>query len=192
MAQVFAGVNTTIGFLHVWNIVDSRPSPESGLLARRHRAYVRAPQNAGTHDGLQTSLTSKFVYGLWSVRDCNPACGRGYESGDRSPFTWTPLLATPPYPSWTLATPRASRPRRRAHFSSHSAATIFRFPSLGPRTMGLPSVTRDFTGFGSWPSSKPGAGSTAASTTNSTRRPVTRGDLRFLSSRTLDSCDHAR
>jgi hypothetical protein len=51
-------------------------------------------------DGLMTSQTSKFVYGLWrpvtAVRraeeDLNPAT-----TADPS---WTPLLGTPPYPSY--------------------------------------------------------------------------------------------
>jgi hypothetical protein len=52
------------------------------------------------HDGLQTSLTSKFTYGLW-----RPVTAIRRADEDGNPLTapdpdWTPLLITPPYPTY--------------------------------------------------------------------------------------------
>jgi hypothetical protein len=145
MAQVFAGVNTTIGFFHVWNIVAGTVAQQQGLsLLDTARMFVLV--NVGLHDGLQTSFTSKFVYGLWrqvtAIRradeDLNP---------DTAPDpTWTPLLTTPPYPSY---------PGNAACLSAAAARALqlalgrddVPFSITWSRTMGLPSVTRDFTGF---------------------------------------------
>jgi hypothetical protein len=51
-------------------------------------------------DGLQTSFTSKFTYGLWRPVT---AIQRADEDGNPSTAadpTWLPLLVTPPYPSY--------------------------------------------------------------------------------------------
>jgi hypothetical protein len=53
-----------------------------------------------THDGLQTSFTSKFVYGLWRpVTAIRRADEDGNPATDPDP-EWIPLLVTPPYPSY--------------------------------------------------------------------------------------------
>ncbi len=52
------------------------------------------------HDGLQTSFTSKFTYGLW-----RPVTAIRRAAEDGNPLTdpdpdWIPLLITPPYPTY--------------------------------------------------------------------------------------------
>ena len=64
MAQLFAGVNTTIGFHHVWNIVAGTVA-EQERLSLVDTARLFALVNVAFHDGLQTSFTSKFTYGFW-------------------------------------------------------------------------------------------------------------------------------
>jgi hypothetical protein len=59
-------------------------------------AFVSVAQ----HDGLQTSFTSKFTYGLW-----RPVTAIQRADEDGNPLTdpdpaWLPLLITPPYPSY--------------------------------------------------------------------------------------------
>lgn len=78
-AQVFAGVNTAIGFQHVWNIVAGTIAQRQGL-SLIDTARLFALLNVSLHDGLQTSFTSKFTYGLWrpvtairrAAEDLNP------------------------------------------------------------------------------------------------------------------------
>jgi hypothetical protein len=145
MAQVFAGVNTTVGFFHVWNIVAGTVAQQQGLsFLDTARMFVLV--NVGLHDGLQTSFTSKFVYGLWrqvtAIRradeDLNP---------DTAPDpAWTPLLTTPPYPTYAGNAACLSAAAARALQLTLGRDDVA-FSITWPRTMGLPSVTRDFTGF---------------------------------------------
>ena len=97
-AQVHAGVNTQIGFFHVWNRVAADVAQRDGLsLIDTARTFVLL--TVGLHDGLQTSFTSKFTNGLWrqvtairrASEDLNPATVQE--------DNWTPLLPTPTYPT---------------------------------------------------------------------------------------------
>jgi len=64
MAQVHASVNTQIGFFHVWNRVAGDVAQRYDLsLVDTARTFVLL--TVAIHDGLQTSFTSKFAYGLW-------------------------------------------------------------------------------------------------------------------------------
>ena len=145
MAQVYAGVNTTISFLHVWNIV-ARDTAQSQGLSLIDTARMFVLLNVGLHDGLQTSFTSKFVYGLWrpvtAIRradeDLNP-------DTDADP-TWTPLLTTPPYPSYAGNAACLSAAAARALQLTFGRDDM-PFSVTWTRTMGLPQVTRDYTGF---------------------------------------------
>ena len=93
--------------------------------------------NVGLHDGLQTSFTSKFVYGLWrpvtAIRradeDLNP-------DTDPDP-TWTPLLTTPPYPSYAGNAACLSAAAARALQLAFGRDDV-PFSVTWPRTMGLP------------------------------------------------------
>jgi hypothetical protein len=145
LAQVFAGVNSSTSFLHVWNIVAAEVAQSQGL-SLIDSARLFALVNVSFHDGLQTSFTSKFVYGLWrpltAIRradeDLNPAT-------DADP-TWTPLLATPPYPSYAGNVACLSAAVARAHELVFGRNNI-PFSVAWIRTGGFANVTRDFTGF---------------------------------------------
>jgi hypothetical protein len=63
-------------------------------------ARIFAFVSVATHDGLQTSFTSKFTYGLW-----RPVTAIQRADEDGNPLTapdptWLPLLITPPYPTY--------------------------------------------------------------------------------------------
>jgi hypothetical protein len=98
-APIHAGVNTQIGFFHVWNRVAGDVAQRQNLsLVDTARTF--ALLTVAIHDGLQTSFTSKFTYGLWrpvtairrASEDLNPATGQD--------DNWTPLVNTPTYPSY--------------------------------------------------------------------------------------------
>lgn len=96
IAQIWAsGPASTV----TWNNVARNTAIASGnttvenarLFALLHMTY---------HDALQSSFTSKYAYGLWRPVT---AIRRGDEDGnpDTEPDpTWTPLIATPPYPTY--------------------------------------------------------------------------------------------
>jgi hypothetical protein len=145
MAQVFAGVNTTIGFFHVWNIVGGTVAQQQGLsLLDTARLFVLV--NVGLHDGLQTSFTSKFVYGLWRPVTAIQRAEEDLNPDTTSDPTWTPLLTTPPYPTYAGNAACLSAAAARALQLALGRDDV-PFSITWPRTMGLSSVTRNFTGF---------------------------------------------
>lgn len=97
-ARLFASVgNSTIHFM-MWNLV-ARDVARQSQWSLLDTARLFALMNAAMHDGLQTSHTSKFVYGLW-----RPVTAIRRADEDLNPATladpgWTPLINTPPYPS---------------------------------------------------------------------------------------------
>jgi len=144
-AQIHAGVNTQIGFFHVWNRVAADVAQQSGLsLIDTARTFVLL--TVGLHDGLQTSFTSKFTYGLWrpvtAIRraneDLNPATDQ--DAG------WTPLVNTPTYPSYAGNAACLTAASARALQIAFGRDDI-PFTVSYPRTMGLPTETRTYAGF---------------------------------------------
>jgi hypothetical protein len=83
----------------VWFKVAADVALTQGLsLIETARLFVFV--SVGLHDGLQTSFTSKFVYGFW-----RPVTAIQRANEDGNPLTeadadWLPLLTTPPYPSY--------------------------------------------------------------------------------------------
>ncbi len=143
--EVFGGVNTVIGFQHVWNIVAGTLAQSQGL-SLIETARLFALLNVGLHDGLQTSFTSKFTYGLWrpvtairrAAEDLNP---------DTDPdATWTPLLVTPPYPSYAGNASCIGAVGARALQLGFGRDDL-PFSVTFPRTGGFADVTWSFTGF---------------------------------------------
>jgi hypothetical protein len=103
---------TATHYSQIWQNIARDISQERGMsLVETARLFVL--MNVSIHDALQTTLTSKFVYGVWrpitAIRqadtDLNPAT-----SPDPS---WSTLIPTPPYPSYAgnMATIGASAAR---------------------------------------------------------------------------------
>jgi hypothetical protein len=98
------------------------------------------------HDGLQTSFTSKFAYGLWRPITAIRRAGEDLNDATEADPGWTPLLATPPYPTYAGNVACLSSASARALEIAFGRDDI-PFTVVYPRTMGLPTETRDFTGF---------------------------------------------
>ena len=137
---------TSTNFLSVLNNVARDAAAQRGLsLVDTARLFVLL--NVSIHDALQTTQTSKFVYGLWrpatAIRqaetDLNPAT-------DPDP-TWLPLITTPPYPSYAgnISTIGASgmRALQLALGTNDMPLTL-----TWKQSSGQPDVVRQFTGFG--------------------------------------------
>ena len=152
IARLWAGVATTgtgtaTHFPPIWNNVTRDVVRERRLsLVEAARVFVLV--NVAIHDGLQTTQSSKFVYGLWrpvtaireAVTDLNPATDAdadptGCRSSRRRRIRHM------------LATWRASGRAPRARCSSPSAPTTCRFKATWSQSGGLPDVTHDFDGF---------------------------------------------
>lgn len=144
-AQLVAGVNTTVGFLHVWNLVSVDTALRQGLsLVDTARLFVLV--NVALHDGLQTSFTAKFIYGAWRPVTAIRRADQDLNPATEADPTWTPLLATPPYPSYPGNVACLAAAAARALQLAHGRDDVA-FSVTWPRTAGLPSVTRDYTSF---------------------------------------------
>jgi len=98
LAQLFANVTSTTVHWALWNHV-ARDVVRAQRLSLIETARAFALLNVAIHDGVQTSHTSKFVYGGW-----RPITAVHRADDDLNPLTigdpsWKPLLTTPPYPA---------------------------------------------------------------------------------------------
>jgi hypothetical protein len=107
-----SGSGTATHNFAIWNNIARDLSQERQMtLVETARLY--ALMNVSIHDALQTTLVSKFVYGVWrpvtAVRQADTDLN-GATDPDPS---WLPLLTTPPYPSYAgnMATIGASAAR---------------------------------------------------------------------------------
>jgi hypothetical protein len=98
VSQLWGAVGTTTAFFATWNQVLASVAEAqgwSGVDAARGFALL----NMAEHDGLMTTFTGKFLYGLWRpVTAIREADTDGNAATAADP-TWLPLLPTPPYPS---------------------------------------------------------------------------------------------
>ena len=63
-------------------------------------ARLFALLNVAIHDGLQTSFTSKYDYGLWRPVTAIPRADEDGNVFTETDPDWLPLLVTPPYPTY--------------------------------------------------------------------------------------------
>jgi hypothetical protein len=97
-ARLFASVgNSTIHFA-MWNSV-ARDVARQAHWSLVDTARLFALMNASIHDGLQTSHTGKFIYGLWRPVTAIRRADEDLNPATTADTTWTPLISTPPYPS---------------------------------------------------------------------------------------------
>jgi hypothetical protein len=91
-------VNYRPGPFALWNTI-ARDLAESRQMSLIETARLFALLNASMHDGLQTSLTSKFIYHLWRPVTAIANAANDENAATIADPTWAPLLTTPPYPS---------------------------------------------------------------------------------------------
>jgi hypothetical protein len=99
IARLFAAVGTRTNLYMLWNNVARDVVRERNLgLLEAARLFVLV--NVGIIDGVQATMSSKYVYGLW-----RPVTAIRRADEDLNPLTgpepgWTPLLSTPAYPAY--------------------------------------------------------------------------------------------
>jgi hypothetical protein len=145
LALLFAGLNTSTNVNMIWNnVVRDVTLGEHLTLLQSARLY--ALLNVAFIDGLQTSQTGKFIYGLWrpitAIRkaDTDPNPATDVDAG------WTPLIPTPPYPSY---------PGNMACIGAAAARAVglgfgtdnFAFTATWRGANGSPDVQRSYTTF---------------------------------------------
>jgi hypothetical protein len=144
-ARLFASVGNSTSHWAMWNNV-TRDAARAANWSLLDTARLFALVNVSIIDGLQTSHTSKFIYGLW-----RPVTAIRRADEDLNPATvadasWTPLLSTPAYPShssnMTCVGTSASRALARAFTTD---AMPFSVTWVG--SAGNADVTRSYTAF---------------------------------------------
>jgi hypothetical protein len=145
LAQLIAGVTTSTPFMSVWNNV-ARDIAEAQGFTVVETARLFALVNVSLNDGLQTSFSSKFVYDLWRPVTAIRRADEDLNAATVADQNWTPLLATPPYPTYAGNMACLAAAAARA-----LALTVGRddipFSVTWIRTMGLPNETRHYSTF---------------------------------------------
>ena len=101
---------------------------------------------ATMNDGLQTSHSSKFVYGLWRPITAIRRADEDLNDQTTADPTWTPLLTTPPYPSHSsnIACIATSAARALARsFDTDAVAFSMTWTGVAPNA----NVTRSYNAF---------------------------------------------
>jgi hypothetical protein len=99
VAHLWAAVGTPTSFLAIYNHVAGDVALAFGIdLVQTARLF--ALLNVAIHDGLQTSFTSKFDYGLWRPVTAIPRADEDGNVFTEPDADWLPLLVTPPYPTY--------------------------------------------------------------------------------------------
>jgi hypothetical protein len=141
-ARLFASVGNSTSHFAVWNNV------ARDLSRRAHWSLIETARlfvllNVSMQDGTQTSHASKFIYGLWRPVTAIRRADEDLNAATMADPTWTPLLATPSYPSHssnqTCVAASAARSLARA-FGGDDVA--FSVTWIG--TGGNPNVTRQY------------------------------------------------
>jgi len=99
ISQLFADVGTTTNSFALWNNVAAQVAEARGL-SLVDTARLFALVNVSINDGLQTSMASKFIFGLWRPVTAIRAAATDLNDATEADPAWLPLLATPPYPSY--------------------------------------------------------------------------------------------
>jgi hypothetical protein len=149
IARLWAGVGeggtgTATNFLSVMNNI-TRDVARARRLSLVQTARLFVLVNASIHDALQTTQTSKFVYGVW-----RPVTAIRNAADDLNPATdadqaWLPLIATPPYPSYAGNIVTIGTSAMRA-LQLAIGTDDFAFSATWKRSNG-PDVTQTFSAF---------------------------------------------
>jgi hypothetical protein len=145
VARLYAGIGTRATPNTLWNGV-ARDVARARGLGLLDTARLFALMNVVFHDALQTSVASKFLYGLWRpVTAIRRADEDSNEATDADPG-WTPLLNAPPYPTYAgnaaVLSAASARALARILGTDHIAFEVF----FEPTTEG-PGWTRTYTSF---------------------------------------------
>jgi hypothetical protein len=145
LARLFAPQGYSTQHWAVWNNV-ARDTAQARHLSLVATARLFALMNASIHDGVQTSHTSKFIYGLWRPVSAIQRADEDLNPETTADPSWLPLITTPPYPSHssnqTCVGVSASRALARAFGTDEMSFTVT-WVGVAPNT----NVSRPYTRF---------------------------------------------
>lgn len=145
LAELFAGVTSRTSPWGLWNNVAAGVAMDRGLdLLETARLFVLL--NAAIHDGLLTTVTSKFVYHLWRPVTAIQRADEDLNAATDPEAGWLPLLGTPPYPAYAgnMACVGAASARTLANVLGDNDIP---FTVRWAGSTGNPDVERNYAGF---------------------------------------------
>jgi hypothetical protein len=145
LSQRFASVGTPITPFRLWQNV-TRDAVRGRGLSMIDAARLFALVSTSMHDGLQTSMTSKFCYQLWRPLTAIRRADEDMNAATEPDTTWSPLLVTPTYPAYAgniaTLTVSAATALKLGLGEDDSPVTVF-WPGIAPQ----PDVERTFDSF---------------------------------------------
>jgi len=145
LAQLFASVTSRTVHWGLWNHV-ARDTARARGLSLIQTARLFALLDVSIHDGVQTSHSSKFVYGLWRPVTAIRRADEDLNVATTADPSWLPLLTTPPYPSYSgnMACVGASAATALALFYGTDQVP---FTAVWLGSGSNPDVSRNYSGF---------------------------------------------
>jgi hypothetical protein len=148
LAQLFAAVTITgTNIFTLWNNVarDLTLSEHLGLL---QSARLFALMSVSQFDGLMTSQTGKFIYGLWRPVTAIQRAAEDHNDATVPDAGWTAFLATPPYPTYpgNMACIGAASARAAALAigSDGTPKDAVAFTATWRGLTGMPDISREY------------------------------------------------
>jgi hypothetical protein len=145
IAQLFASVTSRTVHWAIWNHV-ARDTARSNGLSLVETARLYALLNVSIHDGLQSSHTAKFVYGMWRPVTAIRRADEDMNALTIADPSWTPLLGTPTYPSHPGNMACVGASAARALALAHGTDQVA-FNALWQGNATNPDVTRAYSSF---------------------------------------------
>jgi hypothetical protein len=94
-----SGTGTATHYSSIWQNIARDIAHNRGLsLVETARLFVL--RNVSIHDALQTTLTSKFIYGVWRPVTAIRQADTDLNAATDADPAWSTLIPTPPYPSY--------------------------------------------------------------------------------------------
>ena len=107
-----SGTGTSTHYSSIWQLV-AKDVASQRALSLIETARLFALMNVAIHDALQTTQTSKFIYGLWRPVTAIRQADTDLNAATDADTMWSTLIPTPPYPTYAgnMATIGASAAR---------------------------------------------------------------------------------
>ena len=137
-----SGTGTATTYSAIWNTIAQDVARDRGLpLLETARLFVL--MNVSIHDALHTTLSSKFVYGLWRPVTAIRQADTDLNGATDADPNWLTLIPTPPYPSYAgnMATIGASAARSLALAIGTSSVAV---TATWHQSGGQPDIVRHY------------------------------------------------
>jgi hypothetical protein len=135
LSRRFAGIGTPITPFRLWQNV-TRDAVRGRGLSLIDAARVFVLVSVSMHDGLQTSMTSKFMYQLWRPTTAIQRADEDLNDATDPDPDWLSLLPVPPYPAYAgnmaTLTMSAATALKLALGEDDSPVTVF-WPGIPPQ-----------------------------------------------------------